>query len=83
MRIGEVNLDDRLIERLKRIIERDRGVAVGGGVDDDAAAASARFLDPVDQFALVVGLAEDGREAVRLRPARPTLSPISASVVRP
>src|SRR5262249_30589257 len=41
------------------IMERDRGVAVGTGIEDDAPLR--RLLDPVDQDALVIALtAVDG-----------------------
>ena len=46
----------------KRVEDGDRGVGVGAGVEDDAVGLLARLLDPVDQLALRVGLAEvDGR----------------------
>src|SRR5690348_6141052 len=47
-------------------MQRDGGVGIGAGVDDDARCLLRRFLDPADQLALMVGLAEIDRQAQRL-----------------
>ena len=40
------------------VVNSDRGVAVGAWIDDDAGGLVASFLDPVDEVALMVRLAE-------------------------
>ena len=45
-----------------RVVDGDRGVGVGPGIDDDARGLVAGLVDPVDQIAFMVGLAEiDGK----------------------
>ena len=57
--VGEMHFDDRQRRnRAHRVVDGDRGVGVGAGIDDDAGGLLAGFLDPVDEIALVVGLAE-------------------------
>ena len=52
----------RQVRRLQRIVQRDRGMGVGAGIDGDAAGLLARLVDPADEFALDVALAEvDGK----------------------
>ncbi len=60
-------LDDRAAQRLQRVVQGDGGVSVAGGVDHQGAGGLARLLHPVDQLALVVGLAELDLESERLR----------------
>ncbi len=48
----------------ERVENGNRGMRVGAGVQDDAAGPLPRLLDPVDELALGVGLAE-----VRLSPS--------------
>src|SRR6185437_3134193 len=43
-----------------------RGVGIGGGVDNDGGGRTSRFLDPGDQLAFVVRLAEVDGQSVRL-----------------
>ena len=54
--VGNVHLDHRAVEGVKRIKDRDGGVGIGTGVDDDPGVGCARLVDPVDQLALVIGL---------------------------
>jgi len=61
--IRQVDLDHRQLGRLERVEDGDRGVRVGAGIEDDAIGILACLLDPVDQLALVVGLAEIDRQA--------------------
>src|SRR6516225_7252978 len=56
MNVGQVNFDDRLLDRLQRVEKSDRGVAVGAGIDHDAGKAGARFLYPVDQLTFMIAL---------------------------
>src|ERR1043166_5058633 len=67
--IGEVDLDQRLLQGSHRIQQRHRRVAEPGGIKDNAGGLPAGLLQPVDQLALVVGLAEDGGEPGPLGPA--------------
>ena len=55
---------DRDAQRLKGVEQGHRGVTVAGGVDDERRGLFAGFLDPVDQLALVIGLAEHHGRAV-------------------
>src|SRR4051794_12985332 len=67
--VREVDFDHRNRYRLDRVAERDRGVRVGTGVEDDTervAGCSTRLVQPVDERALVVTLAELDDRAVRL-----------------
>ena len=60
--VGEMHLDDRRFRRLERIVQRNRGVGIGGGIENDAARLAPRLLDPADQLALDIALAEiDGQ----------------------
>src|SRR5688572_6616580 len=65
-RIGQMHLDDRFVIGAKRVIERHRGMGEGSSVHDHAAGFLTGFLHPVDQRALMVGLAEDDLEAMGL-----------------
>ena len=65
--IRDVNLDHRNIERGERIVNGDGGVRIGARIDDDAGAHRPRFLNPVDEFALMVRLVADHGKAERLR----------------
>ena len=66
--IADVHLDDRRLERGERVEDRDRGVAVTRGIDDQPRRFRfARLLNPVDDLAFMVGLAEVDREPVPFR----------------
>ena len=41
-----------------RVTDRDAGVSVGGGVEEDDVPRAGRLLDPGDQVAFMIGLAE-------------------------
>src|SRR5216684_3565715 len=65
--VADMNLDGRQLHAENRIQDRDRG-AVARGVDHDARRlVFPCLLNPVDEFALAVGLAEFDRIAVPLR----------------
>ena len=66
--VREVQLDHRQLAGQQGIHDGDRGVGVAGRIDDDGGVAGARLLDPGDQFALVVGLAEIDLDAERIAP---------------
>ena len=59
--VGEMHLDDRHAGGANGIVKGDRGVAVGAGIEDDA--ARRRLLNPVDENALVIALPEIDGEA--------------------
>ena len=61
--VRQVQLDHRQLGGVQGVEDRDRGVGVGAGVDDDAVRLLARLLDPVDELAFGVGLAEIDRQA--------------------
>ena len=58
MDIGDVHLEDRALEYLHGVEDRDRGEGVAGGIDDQRVGAGARGLDQIDQHALMIGLLE-------------------------
>ena len=60
--VREMDLDYRQFRDQQRIAQRDRGVGEAGGVDDDAVGVVARLVDPLDELALVVALAELDRD---------------------
>ena len=58
-----MHFDDGEVHRLQRIKQRNRGMGIGPGIDDDPGGGPPRFLDPIDQYALVVRLAKIQRAA--------------------
>lgn len=66
--VGKVDLDHRQVGAAQRVVDRDRGMGIGAGIDDDAGRAAARLLDPVDELALVIRLAEVDGEAQQSGP---------------
>jgi hypothetical protein len=63
--VGDVDLHHRQpVAGVERVEQADRGVRVGGGVDHDAAVVLPGLVDPVDEFALVVGLPQVDGPAV-------------------
>ena len=83
VRVGEVQLDDRAVERGERVVDAPGVVGEGAGVDDDGGAAAAGRVDGVDELALVVRLEVLEREAVRARPRPWRVATWSASVAVP
>ena len=64
MDVADMDLDRRDFHRDQGIVQRDRGVRVAAGVDDNAGRLLRMGLvDEIDQFALVVGLAAIGLQA--------------------
>ena len=75
MDVGDVDLDHRQLHGQSASRIATEVWRVGGRVDDDAGGLlGAGLLDPVDQLALVVGLAEFDRKAVRACRRRGTAS---------
>src|SRR5277367_2056664 len=56
--IGDMHLDDRPRERVKRVEDGDRGVGEGGGIDDDAGGALAGGVNEVDDLVFAIALME-------------------------
>src|SRR3546814_9757606 len=57
VRIRQMHLDHRRRDRLDRVVERDRAMRVGAGIDDHRLGAPGLGLvEPVDEMALVVRL---------------------------
>src|SRR2546426_4442856 len=61
MDVRDVKLDDRRVGPLDRVVQRDRPVGEGAGIEHDANHVprrdfAARFMNPVDELALVVRL---------------------------
>lgn len=56
MWIGQVTFDDRLREGFERVKQGDRGVAVTSRIYYEHRSGFARLLNPVNQFAFVIGL---------------------------
>ena len=72
-----MDLDHRHRDRLDRVVERDRGVGEAAGVEDHRLGAlGLRLVQPVDQMALMVGLAHVDLEPELARPVleRPAMS---------
>ena len=67
--VGKVDFDHRLAGGADGIVKGDRGVAVSPWINDDSALRAGRFLDPVDEHAFLVALAEIDREAELLAAA--------------
>ena len=63
MDIRDMNLDRQRVGALDRVAQRDGGVGIGAGIDDDARAGKPGLLDEGDELALVIGLAEDQLDA--------------------
>jgi len=68
--VGDVHFDDRPVERLDRIEDRNRGEGIAGRIDDDGIRGLSCGPDQVDQFALVIRLAEGELEAQARRAVR-------------
>src|SRR3954451_1188922 len=64
--VCDVHFDDRAIERLECIEERNRFEAKPGGINDDSACRAAGFMYTIDQLSLVVRLSEIYFEAMIL-----------------
>ena len=56
--VRDVHLEDRALEGVERVEDGDRGVGEGARVDDDAAGALPRLVDPVDDLVFAVALVE-------------------------
>ncbi len=76
-----MHFDDRQIGGVQRVEDRHRGVGQRAGVQDDAVSRLARLVNPVDELALVVGLAEIDRQIERRSPRQATLLEIGQGVV--
>ena len=60
---------DRQGDGADGVVDGDRGVRIGAGIDDDGVAVVPRLLDPGDQFAFVVGLAASRRSSPSFLPS--------------
>src|SRR5581483_1302879 len=66
--IGYVHLDHRHVGGDQRVVNGDRRVRIAAAIDDEAGRLlRAGFVDPIDQLAFAVGLAEFDGQAVLLR----------------
>ena len=62
--IGDVHFDGRNFHRHQGVMQRDRGVRIAAGIDDDPGGLlGVRLVDEIDQFAFVIGLPAVGLEA--------------------
>jgi hypothetical protein len=50
MHIGKVQFDHRHLDGANGVVQGDRGVGIGTGIDGDASGGIAAFVDPVDQI---------------------------------
>ena len=64
MDVGQIDLDDRDRKRRDRVAQRDRAMGIAAGVDDHRGGLGHRLVEPVDQHALVIGLADVELELV-------------------
>src|SRR6185312_17479546 len=79
--VGQMHLDNRQVGGLERVVHRDRGVRQSAGVENDPIRSLARLLDPVDELALVIGLAEIDGEVERRGPRDAALLDIGQRIV--
>lgn len=62
MHVGKVQFDHRDLDGANGVVQGDRRMGIGTGVDGDAGGGVAGFMNSVDQIAFMVGLAEiDGK----------------------
>src|SRR6202022_4933779 len=62
--IADVHFDGWNFHRDQRVMQRDRGVGIAAGIDDDAhSPLRMRLVDEIDQLAFAVGLPAIGLEA--------------------
>ena len=62
--VADVHFDRRNLHRDQRIMQRDRGVRIAAGVDDDSGYLfRVSLVNEIDQLALAVGLAALGLHA--------------------
>ena len=80
--VREMHFDDRRVDRADRIVERDRGMRVGAGVQNHAGRIG-RLVQPVDQVALVVRLAEHDLKVRAVFARSRAFASMSASVSVP
>ena len=67
MDIADMHLNDRRLHREQRVQNRDRCRRVARGIDDKPGRFfRPRIIDPIDDLALVIGLAEDQCKTVSL-----------------
>ena len=64
-----MDFDGGYSHRTDGVAEGDAGVGVGGGINDDSVEIVLGLLNPINQFAFRIGLAEVHRRAERVGPA--------------
>src|SRR5580700_1170731 len=79
--IRKMDLDNRQIGGVQRIENRDRGMSQRAGVENDPVGRLARLLNPVDELAFVVGLAEVDCQIERPSPRQAALLDIGQRIV--
>src|SRR3982074_3387614 len=61
--IADVHFDGWNFHRDQRVMQRDRGVGIAAGIDDDAdSLPGMRLVDEIDQLAFAIGLPAIGLE---------------------
>src|SRR5262249_1125094 len=66
VRVGDMHFDDRHLNRLERVVQRDGSVRVSARVEHDGRRGAARLLHPIDELAFVIALPEIDGESERL-----------------
>src|ERR1700738_3196325 len=62
--IADMHLDGRNFHRHQRVMQRDRGVRIAAGIDDDPGRLPGmRLVDEIDQLAFAIGLPAIGFQA--------------------
>ena len=62
--VADMHFDGRDFHRDQRVVQRDRGVRIAAGIDDDAdRLLRMRLVDEIDQLAFAVGLPAIGLQA--------------------
>ncbi len=69
VRIRNVQFDDRLLDHVERIEDRDRRMRKSRRIDDDAGGAVDGAVDPLDELRFAVRLMEGDHEPARLGPS--------------
>src|SRR5690242_11460180 len=68
VRIGNVHFDNGDLDGSQGVHNRNRGMGIAGGVENDRTAFGPRLLNPVDQHAFVIGLPKYNFKSVSLCP---------------
>jgi hypothetical protein len=79
--IADVHFDGGDLHRHQRVMQRDRGVRIAGGIDDNPGRLlGMRLVDEIDQFAFAIGLPAIGFQAELRRGLRAKFLDVTGNV---